>query len=164
MRHLPGVTPGVGVRKTEVQTYRWPGNATNTTATATPGRNASAGGEVIHSGPGGPPVIVERGPRWVAQLAFNPPEWLLPLLGVLAFAVITVAIVGAVRHGEFDHQLRREFVEAGTTVVAAMLLAVVAGGIDLPFWGVAVLAGGGGWLVALAVTLVADRVDGVKPA
>lgn len=166
MRGFAAVTPRVRPGRTGLQTYNWPRNATNGTETATTPTpaNASAGAEVVQTRPGGPPVIVERGPRWLAELAFNPPEWLLPLLGVLSLVLIAVAILGAVRHGEFDHELRREFVEAGTTVIAAILLAVVARRIDLPFWGVAVLAGGGGWLVALAVTRVADRVDGVEPA
>jgi hypothetical protein len=156
-------TPGVRVPKAGLQTYRWPGNATNGSASATTPTptNASAGAEVIQTRPGGPPVIVERGPRWLAELAFNPPGWLLPLIGVVAVVVIALAVLGAVRHGELDRKLQRELVQSGTTVVAAMIFAVGAQRFELSFWSVAVLAGGGGWLVALSVTRVADRVDGV---
>jgi len=162
---IRGLTPRVRPGKTGFQTYRWPGNATNASTTPTPAANASAGADVIQSRPAGPPIIVERGPRWLAELAFNPPEWLLPLIGVVALAIIAVAIIGAVRHGELDADLQRELVQSGTTVVAAFVLAFAAQGIDqLPFWTVAVVAGGGAWLVGLSVTRVADRVDGVGGA
>lgn len=161
-------TPGVGAPKMVLQTAadrEWTPIPTESggPATPTPTNATNATGEVVRSRPGGPPVIIERGPRWLADLAVNPPRWLLPAIGVVAVVILVAAIAGAVRHGEFDHALRRDLVQNGTTVVAAFGLAGLVRGLEAPFWLVAVVAGVGAWLVGQAIVRVADRVDGVDP-
>jgi hypothetical protein len=134
-----------------------PSNATAANATST-----TSGGEVAaRVGAERLPVVVEQGPVWLAQLAYQPPGWLRPALAVLLVAVVGLSVLGYRRHG-IDEDVLGEMATAALTVVFVFAL-----GFGLPSlpggWAIETLViGVGGWGLAQMVASGAQRVaDGI---
>ena len=75
--------------------------------------------------PAKPPVYVEHGPEWLADLLYFPPWWLKPFLFVIVVVVIVLAAWGYHRHGapvEVRLQMLENGLLVGTIALAAYIL------------------------------------------
>lgn len=160
MTTFEAVCPGVCVLETgildstytPIPTESSPGQP-NHTATA------NTSGEVVKSRPGGPLIIVESGPRWLVELAYQPPAWMDTAIVIIVVVTVGLAALGAYRHGTFDRALQRDLLRNGGTVVAVLGLGAAVRGVE-PYWAAMLGAGIGGWALANGVVVAVDCLDG----
>lgn len=98
-----------------------------------------------------PPVYVEQGPEWLADLLYFPPWWLEPLLTGIVIVTIALAAWGYYRRGapvEVRIRMLENGLHVGAIAIATYLLTQHA---QFPY--VLDVAGGVtiGWLVLVAV-------------
>lgn len=72
---------------------------------------------------GSPSVRVEQGPRWLVELAIDPPAWLLVVLVSIAVAVIALAALGYRRNDGLDQDVLEEMGVIGTIVFCIVVSA-----------------------------------------
>lgn len=109
------------------------------------------------------PVCVERGPEWLAQLAYDPPAWLLTAVGGVVIVTIALAALGYHRHG-IDEAVVREMADNVLIAICVLGVGVVASFPQLPYWAlVAVTAGGGIGLAKAIQWLVYSALEDPEP-
>jgi hypothetical protein len=95
------------------------------------------------------PVCVERGPEWLAQLAYDPPAWLSTVIAGVVILTISLAALGYHRHG-IDEAVLREMADNVLIAICVLCVGVVASFPELPYWAlVAITAGGIGLAKAI---------------
>ncbi len=107
----------------------------------------------------GKPVVVEQGPKWLAELAYGGPEW-LPMLLNLAFLALVAAVIIYVLERGVTVEQAVGVVENAVLVGTVMLLSYIArDGLALPYVVDVAVGGVGGFVVsALVFRAVEDRV------
>jgi hypothetical protein len=99
----------------------------------------------------GTPVRVDRGPLWLARLAYQPPSWIGAAIKGLVVVLIAGVAVGYHRHG-VDEQVIREWTETAIVLVSVLFVANGLAGVTwLPYWAGAVSGGVGGWIIGQTV-------------
>lgn len=99
---------------------------------------AIAGDGYDSAGPG----RVEQVPDAIAEVASDPPTWLLAALAVVVLGVVALAVLGWRRHGALDEEVRREMAFNGALVVTVVATTGVFVDSGLMYWGVVA----GGWI------------------
>lgn len=123
--------------------------------------NASNGSVVWTDG--GAPVQVEQGPRWLVELAYNPPGWLDVAL-VAAIVVVLVLVTISVKRNGISHEARRDALRNLTTVAGAAMLTMLVMSVADFRYGIDVLVGGlGGSMLGMGVfEYLATRYDATR--
>jgi hypothetical protein len=99
----------------------------------------------------GTPVRVDRGPLWLARLAYQPPPWIGTGIKGLLVVLLAGVAVGYHRHG-VDEQILREWTETAIVLVSVLFVANgLAGATWIPYWAGAISGGVGGWIIGQAV-------------
>jgi len=108
----------------------------------------------------GRPACVERGPTWLAQALYQPPEWLLGAVPVLVIALLALAGLGYRRHG-IDKETLEEmgfYVLVILAALASTQLSVAV--LEAPYWLAVVVGGLGGLLAARLFLATVGRFSG----
>lgn len=107
----------------------------------------------------GKPACVERGPVWLAELLYHPPEWFVSAVPLLIIAILVIAGFGYRRHG-IDREVILEsafyvFVILGALAGTRLAVDVL----SAPYWLAVIVGGMAGVITANAIVGGARRVS-----
>ena len=96
------------------------------------------------------PVCVERGPEWLAQLAYDPPAWMSAAVAAVVILTIALAALGYHRHG-IDEEVLREMADNVLIAICVLTVGVMSSFPELPYWALVAITAGGGIGLAKAI-------------